>query len=176
MDCAYPLIRPTTVLRAMLASAAFLSAATLGYAAQPQSAWSVTRDGGRLTAGTTSLFNPVILTITCRPSIRGDRYTLSLRRTPLFDDIDGDATLSVVVQSPNGQVRDYEIAVDYFDSGRSGRAAGTAPPQLIRALRRGARAEAWISETSRGSNSHLAGQFRLDGSGDAIAAVTAGCR
>lgn len=176
MDCAHPLTRLSTVLTAALAMSACLMAAALGFAAQPQSAWSVTRDGGRLTAGTTSLFNPVILTITCRASIRGDRYTLSVRRTPLFDDIDGDATLSVVVQAPNGRVRDYEIGVDYSDDGRSGRAAGNAPIQLIRALRRGARAEAWLSETQRGANSHLAGQFRLDGSGDAIAAVSAGCR
>lgn len=157
-----------------LAIGALAAAST--QAATPKSAWSVTRDGGRLTAGTTSLFNPVILTITCRRSIRGERYTVSVRRTPLFDDIDGDATLSVVVQAPNGRVRDYDIDVDYSDDSRSGRASGVAPYAVIRALRRGARAEAWIADDRRGAKSHLAGQFRLAGSGDAIARVSGDCR
>jgi len=174
-DICFPLFRSPRILTA-LTVAAGLAAGVAAHAAQPQSAWSVTRDGGRLTAGTTSLFNPVILTITCRRTIRGQRYTLSVRRTPLFDDIDDDAVLNVVVQAPNGRVRDYDVNVDYADGNRSGRASGVAPTALIRALRRGARAEAWISDDRRGAKSHLAGQFRLAGSGDAINRVIADCR
>lgn len=157
-------------------AAGLMLAAGLAEAAKRPSAWSVTRYDGRTTAGTTSVFNRAILTITCFASIRGYRYALEIRRIASRRDLDGDARLSFVVQAPSGQVRTLDIDAKFFPNGDDGRAAADATPTLMRELRRGDRLEIWVSDATRGADSHLAGQFRLDGSSDAIAEVTARCR
>lgn len=146
------------------------------FAQKRPSAWSVTAYDGRTTAGTTSTFNAAILTITCRRSLRGNRYDLQIRRVRSPRDLGGDSELSFIVQSPDGRVRTIDIEGAFIPGGENGMAEAEAPFALIRALRAGERLEVWIADDSFGADGHLAGQFRLDGSSDAIAEVGARCR
>ena len=163
-------------LTAALAAVLLFAGGVAEAAKKRPGAWSVTRYDGRTTAGTTSLFNSAILTITCVNNVRGYRYAIEIRRVNGRRDLDGDSEISFVVQTPRGGVETIDIDGRFFPDGAQGRAVATAPFELIRALRAGDRLEIWISDDSPGANGHLAGQFRLDGSSDAIADVTARCR